>query len=57
MVDQDVGVDVCANFGDARLKPLEASFSAHRVSKKQCPKYFCKYFAIAINVKFYKLAA
>ena len=28
MVDQDVGVDVCAHFGDSRLKPSEASFSA-----------------------------
>ena len=27
-VDQDVGVGVCANFGDPRLKPSEASFSA-----------------------------
>jgi len=26
--DQDVGMDVCANFGDSRLKPSEASFSA-----------------------------
>ena len=25
---QDVGMDVCANFGDSRLKPSEASFSA-----------------------------
>ena len=24
MVDQDVCVDVCANFGDSRLKPSEA---------------------------------
>ena len=29
MVDQDVGIDICASFGDSRLKPLEASFSAH----------------------------
>ena len=28
MVDQDVGMDECANFGDSRLKPSEASFSA-----------------------------
>ena len=28
MADQDVGTDVCANFGDCRLKPSEASFSA-----------------------------
>ena len=28
MVDQDVGLDVCTNFGDSSLKPLEASFSA-----------------------------
>ena len=27
-VDHDVGVDVCANFGDSRLKRSEASFSA-----------------------------
>ena len=27
-VDQDVGMDICANFGDSRLKPSEASFSA-----------------------------
>ena len=27
-VDQDVGMDVCANFGESRLKPSEASFSA-----------------------------
>ena len=26
--DQDVSLDVCANFGDSRLKPFEASFSA-----------------------------
>ena len=26
--DQDVGMDACANFGDSRLKPPEASFSA-----------------------------
>jgi len=26
--DQDVGMDVCANFRDSRLKPSEASFSA-----------------------------
>ena len=26
--DKDVGVDVCANFGDSRLKPPESSFSA-----------------------------
>ena len=25
--DQDVGMDVCVNFGDSRLKPSEASFS------------------------------
>ena len=24
--DQDVGMDVCANFGDSGLKPSEASF-------------------------------
>ena len=24
--DQSVGMDVCANFGDSRLKPSEASF-------------------------------
>ena len=28
MADQDVGMDVCANFGDSRLKPSEASFPA-----------------------------
>ena len=28
MVDQDIGMDVCANFGDFRLKPSEAPFSA-----------------------------
>ena len=27
-VNQDVGVDICANFGDSRLKPSEASLSA-----------------------------
>ena len=27
-VDQDFGMDVCANFGDSRLKLSEASFSA-----------------------------
>ena len=27
-VDQDVGMDVCANFGDSRLKRSEMSFSA-----------------------------
>ena len=27
MADQDVSTDVCANFGDSRLKPSEASFS------------------------------
>ena len=27
-IDQDLGMDVCANFGDSRLKPSEASFSA-----------------------------
>ena len=27
-VNQDVGRDLCANFGDSRLKPSEASFSA-----------------------------
>ena len=26
MVDQDVGMDVCAHLGDFRLKPSEASF-------------------------------
>ena len=26
--DQNIGVDVCANFGDSRLKPPDASFSA-----------------------------
>ena len=26
-VDQDVDMDVCANFGDSRLKPSEASLS------------------------------
>ena len=26
-VDQDVGMDVCANFGDSRLKPSDASLS------------------------------
>ena len=26
--DQDVSVDVCANFGVSRLKPSEVSFSA-----------------------------
>ena len=28
MADHDVGVDVCANFGDSGFKPSEASFSA-----------------------------
>ena len=28
MADQDVGMGVCANFCDSRLKPSEASFSA-----------------------------
>ena len=28
MVDRDVGVDVCAVFGDSMLKASEASFSA-----------------------------
>ena len=28
MVDQDVGINVCVNFGDSRLKPSDASFSA-----------------------------
>ena len=28
MADQDGGMDVCANFGDSRLKPSKASFSA-----------------------------
>ena len=28
VVDQDDGVDACANFGDSRLKPSYASFSA-----------------------------
>ena len=28
MADQDVGKDVCANFGGSRLKPSEAPFSA-----------------------------
>ena len=28
MVDQDVNMDVCAIFGDSRLKLSEASFSA-----------------------------
>ena len=28
MVDQDVGMDDCANFGDSRLKLSEASFWA-----------------------------
>ena len=27
MVDQDAGMDVCANFGDSRLKLSQASFS------------------------------
>ena len=26
MVNQEVGMDVCANFGDCMLKPSEASF-------------------------------
>ena len=26
--DQDVGMDICTNFGDSRLIPPEASFSA-----------------------------
>ena len=26
--DQDVGMDICANFDDSRLKPSDASFSA-----------------------------
>ena len=28
VADQDVGIDVSANFGDSTLKPPEASFSA-----------------------------
>ena len=28
MADQDVCMDVCANFDDSLLKPLEPSFSA-----------------------------
>ena len=28
MVNQDIGMDVCANFGDSSLKPSKASFSA-----------------------------
>ena len=31
MVDRDVGLDVCANFGDSRLKLSAASFSASNV--------------------------
>ena len=27
-VDQDVGMNVCADFDDSRLKPVEVSFSA-----------------------------
>ena len=27
LADQDVGMDVCANFRDSKLKPSEASFS------------------------------
>ena len=28
IADQEVGMDICANSGDSRLKPSEASFSA-----------------------------
>ena len=28
LADQDVGMDVCANFGDSRMNPSDASFSA-----------------------------
>ena len=28
MVNQDVGMDVCTNYGDSRLKPSKAPFSA-----------------------------
>ena len=27
MANQDVSMDVCANFGESRLKPSDASFS------------------------------
>ena len=40
MVDHDVGTDVGANFGDYRLKPSEASFSARfRMSIASDRKY------------------
>ena len=39
-VDQDVGVDACADLGDSRLKPSEASFSAlYRTSITSDGKY------------------
>ena len=40
MVDQDVGMDECANFGDSRLKPSESSFLAcFRTSITSARKY------------------
>ena len=43
IADLDVGMDVCVNFGNSRLKPLEASFSAvfrtSRYSRTSDQKY------------------
>ena len=40
VADKLVGMDVCANFGDSRFMPLEASFSVlFRTSLTSEPKY------------------
>jgi len=47
--DQDVGMDVCANFGDSRLKPSEASFSApFRTSVTSDRKYMVTSFLVEL---------
>ena len=49
MSDQDVGTDVCANFGDSRLKPSDASFSAlFRTSITSDRKYIVRSYRVKL---------
>ena len=49
MIKQDAGMDVCANFGDSRLKPSEASFSVlFRTSITSDQKYLMTLYPVCL---------
>ena len=50
MFDHDVRMDVCANLGDSRLKPTEASFSApFRTSMTSDRKYIVTSYPVVLG--------